>query len=143
MDRDRYLEALDEIFIRIGRQFRHKVTSAVPLTLGQFAVLRALSARERMTMGELADVLGVSYAAATGIVDRLENSGIIQRNRSHRDRRMVWVELSAKGTELTRQMRENRRVYLQTIMGRLSESDLATLVRLLNQVAERGESDGA
>ena len=50
-----------------------------------------------MPMGALADSLDVSQASATGIVDRMEQRGLIERRRDDDDRRVIRVPLTADG----------------------------------------------
>ena len=48
-------------------------------------------------MGDLAEELDVSVASATGIVDRMEQRGLVERRHGPDDRRVVMVDLTATG----------------------------------------------
>ena len=50
------------------------------------------------TMTAIAHKLGITTAAITGTVDRLEAAGFITRNGSRMDRRVIYVHLTEKGT---------------------------------------------
>lgn len=54
-------------------------------------LLRAQQRGERVSPGELARYLGVSTASMTAMVDRLEKSGHVRRERHETDRRSIWV----------------------------------------------------
>lgn len=54
-------------------------------------LLRAKQRGERVSPGELARYLGVSTASMTAMVDRLEKSGHVRRERHETDRRSIWV----------------------------------------------------
>ncbi|UIN31666.1 MarR family winged helix-turn-helix transcriptional regulator [Microbacterium binotii] len=54
-------------------------------------LLRARQRDERVSPGELARYLGVSTASMTAMVDRLEKSGHVRRERHETDRRSIWV----------------------------------------------------
>lgn len=52
-----------------------------------------------MSAGELTDATGLSSAATTTLLDRLENKGYVRRQRDTTDRRKVLVELTPEGAE--------------------------------------------
>jgi DNA-binding MarR family transcriptional regulator len=54
-----------------------------------------------ITPSKLADNVYLSRATITGILDRLESRGLVQRQRNSPDRRKVFVNLTARGKELT------------------------------------------
>lgn len=68
-------------------------------TLNHIETVRALAA-EPETMTALAGRLGISTAAVTGIADKLEKKGLIERIRGKQDRRSVWLKLTAAGQVL-------------------------------------------
>ncbi len=49
-------------------------------------------------MGQLAEDLDVSVASVTGIVDRMERRGLVERERGTGDRRVIMVDLTEAGT---------------------------------------------
>ena len=51
-------------------------------------------------MGELAQVLGVAKNALSGLVDRMERRGLVQRESLQRDRRAVTLSTTAQGKEI-------------------------------------------
>lgn len=63
----------------------------------QLLVLQALGQHEEITAGELAREVNLSQGTVTSILDRLEKRGLIQRIRSHTDRRKVYVTLTEEG----------------------------------------------
>jgi DNA-binding MarR family transcriptional regulator len=58
--------------------------------------LNILSLTGPMTAGDLARVTGLSTASITGVIDRLEESGFVRRERDTSDRRRVVVHLVAE-----------------------------------------------
>ena len=62
-----------------------------PLSLVHLHVLTVLETEGSIPMGALADSLDVSQASATGIVDRMEQRGLIERRRDDDDRRVIRV----------------------------------------------------
>ncbi|MFO7593607.1 MAG: MarR family transcriptional regulator [Pseudomonadota bacterium] len=67
------------------------------LTGPQLMVLQALGQHREMSAGALAREINLSQGTVTSILDRLEKRGLIERLRSHTDRRKVYVTLTAEG----------------------------------------------
>ncbi len=63
----------------------------------QLLVLQALGVHKEMSAGELAREVNLSQGTVTSILDRLEKRELIQRIRSHTDRRKVFVTLTEEG----------------------------------------------
>ncbi len=58
-------------------------------------------------MTDISKKMGHSTAAATGLVDRLEKLGYVQRLHASDDRRKVMVQITRKGIDLVDKMRED------------------------------------
>jgi DNA-binding MarR family transcriptional regulator len=64
---------------------------ALGLTGPQLFLLRELFLGEPRTIGDLSKALELSNSTVTGIVDRLERAGLVERHRDEKDRRVVWI----------------------------------------------------
>ena len=69
----------------------------VRVTRRQREVLRLLSQRDQMSVGELAALLGTSSTSATKNVQRLEQKHLVERVADQWDRRRVLVNLTDEG----------------------------------------------
>jgi len=117
-------QTIDRILGRIEGAFRqllplaHQELLDLDLTTPQLKVVLLLYLNGAARMSELASALGVTLATATGIMDRLVDRGIVTRENSMADRRVVICRLSARGHELTDRLyssaRERARDFLQT-----------------------------
>ncbi|MFK5921329.1 MAG: MarR family transcriptional regulator [Verrucomicrobiota bacterium] len=76
------------------------------VSYAQFFLLGYLAKEEYLTMTDIARKMGHSTAAATGLVDRLEKLGYVQRLHAADDRRKVMVQISRKGIELVKRLRD-------------------------------------
>ena len=65
-----------------------------------FHVLTLLRHHNAMPMGKLADILDASMSSATGIIDRMEERGLVERVRVPGDRRIVLVRPTQAGLDL-------------------------------------------
>jgi DNA-binding MarR family transcriptional regulator len=75
------------------------------VSYAQFFLLGHLASEESLTMSNIARKMGHSTAAATGLVDRLEKLGYVQRQHAADDRRKVLVKITRKGQELVNHLR--------------------------------------
>lgn len=74
------------------------VTQRHGLSLSSLRALCAVHASSgSLKMSALASALGISSAAITGMIDRLEKLGLIARREDPRDRRVWWLDMTAAG----------------------------------------------
>ncbi len=91
-------EVVDRVRVLINRDLQAKVG----LTLAENLVLCqvAMAPGSRLRMAEISDGIGVAKSAVTKTVDRLEERGLVVRERDLGDRRTVYAALSAEGHEV-------------------------------------------
>jgi DNA-binding MarR family transcriptional regulator len=77
-----------------------------------------------LTMSHLAELLGVSLSNATGLIDRMEESGFVERVRDQSDRRVVFVRLAEGGGDLLNNAQLLKQDLLQKILQRLDHGQL-------------------
>jgi DNA-binding MarR family transcriptional regulator len=77
------------------------------VSYAQFFLLGYLASEQHLTMTDISRKMGHSTAAATGLVDRLEKLGYVQRFHASEDRRKVMVQITKKGLELVQALRDN------------------------------------
>ena len=75
------------------------------ISYAQFFLLGYLANEEWLTMSDIAKKMGHSTAAATGLVDRLEKLGYVERRHAADDRRKVMVQITNKGESLVKSLR--------------------------------------
>ncbi len=79
------------------------------LSLVHLNVLTALEAEGPLSMKRLAELMDVSDASATGIVDRMEKRGLVERRHGTGDRRVVLVHATEAGTKVFSDLASHRR----------------------------------
>jgi DNA-binding MarR family transcriptional regulator len=98
------------------------------LSLIHLNVLTLLEADGPLSMSHLAEGLDVSLASATGIVDRMEQRGLVERRRDADDRRVVSVHVAPGGKKVFEDMDQRRRAGLTKLLTRLNERELRGLL---------------
>ena len=99
------------------------------MSLVHLNVLFVLSGEGPLPMNRLAELLDVSQASATGIVDRMEQRGLVARERADDDRRVIRVVLSPEGEGLISGIAAERRDKLARLLETLPEADAAALLQ--------------
>lgn len=69
------------------------------LTASQLRVLQLLAARGKMLTSELARTVALNLATVSILVDKLQEAGLVARQRGESDRRQVWVTITDIGRE--------------------------------------------
>lgn len=83
--------------------FSQEAVTKHGLTLQQHQALLAIKGfpgREEITVGELAEQMFVKHHSAVGLIDRLVDQGLVQRQNSSEDRRQVWISLTDRGERI-------------------------------------------
>jgi MarR family transcriptional regulator, 2-MHQ and catechol-resistance regulon repressor len=98
------------------------------LSLVHLNVLTALEAEGPLSMKQLAEAMDVSDASATGIVDRMEKRGLVERRHGTEDRRVVRVHATEAGFQVFRDMAAHRQEGLTKVLAELTEEEMASLL---------------
>jgi len=93
------------------------------VSMSHMHVLWLLQHHGAMAMSRLADYLDVSLSNASGIIDRMEEKGLIERVRVPDDRRLVLVKPGAAGIRALAESESTKRERLRAVLGHLSPAE--------------------
>lgn len=119
-----------------------QAASANDLSLTQFRVLAILRDRE-LQMSQLAVHLGLDRSTVSGLIDRAERRGLVQRFPDPHDRRSSRVRLTAAGHELVAQVGPGISAFVDSMVTRLTPRQRRTLQDLLERILPDYEPDGS
>jgi DNA-binding MarR family transcriptional regulator len=91
-------------------------------------VLTILEASGPMSMGHLAEAMDISVASITGVIDRMEARGLVERRRDAEDRRVVLVQPAKGAKKVFGEIDGRRRKALGMLLGRLTDRELQGLL---------------
>ena len=101
------------------------------LTTPQFGVLEALYHLGPLSLGELAEKLLVTGGNVTYVMDRLEGQGLVYRERSPDDRRVIQAKLTDAGHAKIVEIFPGHAEYVATVAGPLGAEEQEQLRALL------------
>jgi DNA-binding MarR family transcriptional regulator len=106
------------------------------LSLTQLRVLGILRDR-KLKMSELADFLGLERSTMSGLVERAERRGLVERGRNPLDSRAVDVSMTAAGLVLAERVSTDLKLALAPVTARLAAEERQLLDRLLHRMLGR------
>ena len=107
------------------------VRSGISMT--HLHILWLLEHHGDLTMGRLAELVDVSLSNASGLIDRMEERGLVERIRVADDRRVVIVRVSPEGEKIRDEIEAIKQDQMRSI---LSNLDVDQLTRLLGAVTD-------
>jgi len=105
------------------------------LSIVHLHVLAILESSGALPMGKVAEALDVSIASATGIIDRMEQRGLVERGPQPDDRRVVLVRPTRAGLAVFTDLDEHRRASVTRILERLTDDELAAVLKGLRAMS--------
>lgn len=106
------------------------------LTIPQFGVLEALYHLGPLSLGELADKLLVTGGNVTYVMDRLEEQGLVFRQRSELDRRVIEARLTSEGEALIGTLFPEHAAYIRDLLDHLDPEEITQLRTLLKKLGK-------
>jgi DNA-binding MarR family transcriptional regulator len=94
------------------------------VSMAQIHIMYTVLRHGDMTMSRLADVLNVSDSNATGLIDRMEERGFIERDRVPTDRRVVLVRVTKAGEKFLEEVDALTDEIFRTVLERLDPPQL-------------------
>lgn len=130
-------EKLADIFTVLQRCFLMNLSKELArgrVSFPQYFLLGFLALQKNLTMSGIAAKMGHTTAAATGLVDRLENLGYVRRMHASDDRRKIEVQITPSGLSLVAQIREDMVNSLAEMMRLLSPGEQRAWVQVYDKI---------
>lgn len=95
------------------------------LSMAQLHILYTLQRNGQMPMSRLAEVLNVSLSSATGLIDRIEERGFVERTGVPEDRRIVLIRVTPQGEKMLEEIDALSDELLRSVLSHIDRSKLA------------------
>ncbi|KCZ94283.1 MarR family winged helix-turn-helix transcriptional regulator [Hyphomonas johnsonii] len=140
-DHNDLLKSLRQITQAIDLYSR-RLSKETGLTAPQLLVLQALARRGREKPSEIARAVSLSQGTITSIVDRLSRAGLVTRQRSETDKRVIDVVISAKGSARLADAPEPLQKSFVEAFNALHDWEKTLLVSSVQRIANMMNADG-
>ena|SRR5918993_4977575 len=123
---------------------RAHFAKATGLSMPQFGILMQLHYRHNCGVSDLSERFDITNAAASQLVEKLVQSGLIQREEDPNDRRAKLLNLTDKGRDLIQQGLEGRYRWVDEVAGKLTAEERAKVseaLKIMSQAAEELETE--
>ena len=123
---------------------RAHFAKATGLSMPQFGILMQLHYRHNCGVSDLSERFDITNAAASQLVEKLVQSGLIQREEDPNDRRAKPLNLTDKGRDLIQQGLEGRYRWVDEVAGKLTAEERAKVseaLKIMTQAAEELETE--
>jgi MarR family transcriptional regulator, organic hydroperoxide resistance regulator len=117
-----------------SRRLTKGMASQFGLTGPQLTVIKLLESFQDLSLSSLSERIRAQNSTVTGIIDRMEREGLVRRERSTTDRRVVHIRLSDKGQKLARQIQVEPMEIFRDALASLTQADLRDLLRIMNKL---------
>ncbi|WP_334078174.1 MarR family transcriptional regulator [Paenibacillus sanfengchensis] len=104
------------------------------LSFPQFKMLHILSRSGPQRVSTIAEKLGLTSAAITGLTDRLVTEGYAIRARDEDDRRVVYITITELGKDIVNKIIQEQEESNRTIFSMLDDRDIRHLKRIFSQM---------
>jgi DNA-binding MarR family transcriptional regulator len=125
------LTLMKEIKSLIDKCLKNKLNLG-DYTVPQTMIIYNLAHHGIMKISELSEKMGLTNSTVSGIVDRLEDQGVVIRQRSTKDRRVVYVELTPEHRKKHQDMYNNLDKYFADILSDIPPSEMQSITKSLN-----------
>lgn len=130
---ERNMRYINGIIKHKGRQILKNYSITTP----QFIALQWLLEGGDLTIGELSNKINLAFSTTTDLVDRMEKKELVERKRDTNDRRVVRIHLLPKGQKIIREVIDERRVYLSTVLADVPSNEVAMLLELMEILLDK------
>ncbi|WP_220195636.1 MarR family winged helix-turn-helix transcriptional regulator [Ktedonospora formicarum] len=110
------------------------------VTSGQYAVLKVLWERDYQSGADLSERLLLDSATMTGLLDRLEHAGLIERRPHITDRRVNVIALTARGRDLQEPLDHELELINQEFLSSFTTEETKLLRHMLTTIASGGRT---
>lgn len=142
--KDEWIDQIRMQVLKVMSQLRrdfNDLSSNMGLTTPQLHLLQVIGQKQSCKVSELAQFLGVQPSAITPLIDRLVQGGLVLRENSEQDRRVVIISLTDQGVELWSQIKKEMNENIKQYLTKLDSSELKMLGMITEKLAKQMQQD--
>lgn len=128
-----------DVFMHRSMRSWGQYAKSTGLGMPQFSILMQLHHKGACGVSDISERFDVTNAAASQLVDKLVQNGLVKRDEDPNDRRAKLLNLTDKGRKLIQQGIEQRYGWMEGLAGRLSPEERARVSEALNIMTEAAQ----
>ncbi len=121
-------------FTEVLRDYCDEQGKSYTVTPPQWGVIALLYGHNGLTIGTISHKRGIDAPTVTGIIKRLEQSGLVERRHDREDRRVVKVFLTSEGQSIMNGLMPVVEKFNDVILRNLSQGEQQTFLKNLQQI---------
>ncbi|ATW28240.1 MarR family winged helix-turn-helix transcriptional regulator [Candidatus Formimonas warabiya] len=122
---------IGKLFMEVTKLFRHNMSKSlgdIGMTGPQSRIIHTLCRFEKIKVSGLSRMVSLSNATVSGILDRLEKQGLVERTRSNEDKRVVYVSLTPRFKEIHEDFHRRSDEYFVNMINKGTPDDLNKII---------------
>jgi MarR family transcriptional regulator, 2-MHQ and catechol-resistance regulon repressor len=127
MSKDDLVQTIIETLAKVQRPGDSASWKQVGLSHAQASMLYLLYHHDGANVNQVAEYLGITKSAVSQILDPLDDMGYVLRKQDEKDRRIIRLSLTAKGTALLKKLAKHKFAGLRSALEVLSKDELKNL----------------
>ncbi|MCX7922916.1 MAG: MarR family transcriptional regulator [Clostridia bacterium] len=127
------ISLINQVKIKFSKNIRNYCND-FDLTFPQMSVIALLNQHGEMKISDISEHMGLTNSTISGIIDRLEKTGLVRRVRYDHDRRVVKVALTDKVEEINHMFEARMEEYFIGLCSDATAEDLADIIKGLEKL---------
>lgn len=116
----------------------HALLKQYELSNAEFELFFALHCSEELPSSkDLAASMRLSPGAISQLVDKLVDTGYVQRLPDENDRRIIRLSLTATGKRIAKEIQQNKQVFLSHVLSELNQEELAAMISAHHKIIDK------
>lgn len=104
-----------------------------------FAILEALYHKGRQTIKQISEAVLINTGSITYVIDKLEKNDYLQRIHCKDDRRVVYIEITEKGTDVMNEIFPKHQKMIEELFVDIPEEHKRILIDTVKTIGKKGE----
>ncbi len=134
--RKQLMQELEGVMINSYRKMKQEFVKVLgdDITGNEFLILKSLKEDGRQKSSALSKRLNVSASHITAVTDSLTKKGLIMRERSSNDRRIVELAITEDGLQVVKTTQHKRSAYLKEKFSSLDNNEISQFIELFKKL---------
>ena len=130
-------EKLLSAIFNVGRMIKEEIRKSnclADFTQVEVEILKFLNGKKNTTMKSISDYLHIKPSSTSALIENLVKKGSVKRVDNRKDRRVVYIGLTATGLKSLQKKYKTIHKTIRSIFGKLNEKDKKNLIQIFEKI---------